>query len=269
MSGETEGQVEPTYTGPTYFYHELEKRKGSQETYFHSGAWIPWSLGPAMWAEFLGCFVKVFTISLSQGLASTSVNQNNNSSQTWDPTAVASALMVMAYSMSHISGAHFNPAISLAIALRGKISRGRMFWYWIMQILGSFFGSMLCYLLTFYAPAPSPGTGYSAGEAFFAEMIFTGLLVCVVMSVSCTKATENNSYFGMAQGFCYLAGAFSVGPISGACFNPAGATGMYMWHLFSGQYSANLWFYWFADLIGSMFGGLLYRMMNPQEFENE
>jgi len=268
MSGDAEGQVEPVYTGPTYFYHELEKRKGGEQ-YFHAGAWIPWALGPAMWAEFLGPFVTVFTISLSQGLQSTSLNQSNTNSVTWDPTCVASALMVMTFACSHISGAHFNPAVSLSIALRGKITRGRMFWYWFMQMLGSFFGSMLCYLLTFYAPAPAPGPGYTAGEAFFSEMIYTGLLVCVVNAVTATKATENNSYFGLAIGFCYLAGAFSVGPISGACFNPAGATGMYMWHLFSGQYSANLWFYWFADLIGSMFGGLLYRMMNPQEFEND
>jgi len=260
MSGEAVPEMSPI--GPTYFYQDLERKKNEP----YDGSWLPHNTKAALITEFIGPFVKVLTVSLSQGLQSRSISSNNNAT-TWDPMAVGAVLMVMVYAGAHISGAHYNPAVSWGVYLRGKIDKKRMLWYWLVQILGSFFGATLGYLLTFYAPAPTPGQGFTAGEAFFAEMIYAMALVVVVLCVSTTKATENNSYFGLAQGFTYLAGAYSIGPISGAVLNPAAATGMYMWTMFSGHSGLNLWIYWFAPCVGGTFAALIFRLMNPQEFE--
>jgi len=258
-----EAVVEAPPTGPTFFYKDLENKRNEPA----DGSWLPHNTKAALITEFLGPYVKVLTVGLSQGLQSVSVNGTTNNSTTWDPMAVGAALMVMVYAGAHVSGAHYNPAVTWGVFLRGKIERKRLLWYWFVQILGSFFGATTCYLLTFYAPVPAPGPGYTAGEAFFCEMIYAMALVVVVLAVTTTKATENNSYFGIAQGFTYLAGAYSIGPISGAVLNPAAATGMYLWTMFSGHSGLNLWIYWFAPCVGATFAVLLFRLMNPQEFE--
>jgi len=250
-------------TGPTYFYAKLESRSFEEPSI---GGTIKFMVAPAFVTEVLGAFCKVLTVAMTAGLGDTSINVTGHS-QTWDPMAVGSILMVVVYMGCHVSGAHYNPAVSLGVWLRGKISLGRMFWYWLAQLLGATLGAILAYVISGYTAAPGPGIGFTAGEAFFAELIYTTLLVCVVLAVSTTKSTDNNSFFGLAQGFCYLSAAYSIGPISGAVINPAAATGMLLTRTFIGGSFANIWLYWLAPCLGAVFAVLFYRLMNPQEYE--
>jgi len=221
----------PKYDSPSY----LNPTKGmtqKERNYW----WAP------LTTEFIGCFAFVFTVSLNVGFANTSVTVAAGSS-TWDPIAIGSILMVLIFMGGHISGGHYNPAVTLGVFLRGKISKGLAFWYVVFQILGGFFGALLSYLTTGYHPYPHAGTGYTDGESFICEMIYTGILVLVVLNVATTKAQEKNSYFGLAIGFTVTAGAYSVGPISGAVFNPMIATGLLLVHLFAGGSFAEIWVY--------------------------
>jgi aquaporin Z len=216
--------------------------------------------------EFLGSFSLVFTVAMNVGFATTSITVSAGSA-TWDPIAIGSILMVLVFMGGHVSGAHYNPAVTLGVFLRGKISKGLAFWYVIFQLLGSFGGGLLCYLATGYHPYPKPGQGYTQGEVFVCEMTYTCALVLVVLNVATTKAQEKNSYFGLAIGFTVTAGAYSVGPISGAVFNPAVGTGLLLTHMFAGGSFADIWVYWFAPSIGAIFAALFFRLMNPKEFE--
>jgi len=218
--------------------------------------------------EFLGCFGLVFTVSLNVGFANTSVTVSAGSA-TWDPLAIGSILMVLIFMGGHVSGAHYNPAVTVAVFLRGKIAKGLGFWYIVFQLLGGFGGALLCYLTTGYHPAPHPGTGYTDGEAFICEMVYTGILCLVVLNVATTKAQEKNSYFGLAIGFTVTAGAYSVGPISGAVFNPSVGTGLLLVNTFAGGNFAEIYLYWLAPLLGAVFAALLFRLMNPQEFNTQ
>jgi len=215
--------------------------------------------------EFLGCFGLVFTVALNVGFANTSVTVAAGST-TWDPLAIGSVLMVLIFMGGHVSGAHYNPAVTVAVFLRGKIAKGLGFWYIIFQLLGGFVGALLCYVTTGYHPAPAPGRGYTDGEAFICEMVYTGILCLVVLNVATTKAQEKNSYFGLAIGFTVTAGAYSVGPISGAVFNPSVGTGLLLVNVFAGGSFAEIYLYWLAPCLGAVFAALLFRMMNPQEF---
>jgi len=245
----------PKYDSPSY----LNPTKGmtqKERTYW----WAP------LTTEFIGDFALVFTVALNVGFANTSVTVAAGSA-TWDPLAIGSILMVLVFMGGHVSGAHYNPAVTLGVFLRGKISKGLAFWYVVFQILGGFFGALLCYMTTGYHPSPHPGTGYTDGESFICEMVYTGILVLVVLNVATTKAQEKNSYFGLAIGFTVTAGAYSVGPISGAVFNPAIATGLLLVNVMAGGNFAEIYLYWLAPCLGAIFAALIFRMMNPKEFE--
>jgi aquaporin Z len=216
--------------------------------------------------EFIGTFVLVFTVAMNVGFANTSINVAAGSG-TWDPIAIGAILMVCIFMGGHVSGAHYNPAVTIGVFLRGKISKGLAFWYLVFQLLGGFAGGLLCYMATGYHPVPASGTGFTLAEAFVCEFIYTCALVLVVLNVATTKAQEKNSYFGLAIGFTVTSGAYSVGPVSGACFNPAVATGLLLTHMFAGGSFAAIWIYWFAPVLGAIFAALFFRLMNPKEFE--
>jgi aquaporin Z len=225
-------------------------------------------LGPACLTEFIGTFMLVFTIAMTVGLASTSITISAGSA-TWDPLAIGSILMCMIFMGGHVSGAHYNPAVSLAVSLRGKLAKGHMPLYWLFQCFGATAGALLCYMATGFHPYPHAGTGYTQAEAFICELVFSCILSLVVLNVATTKATENNSFFGLAIGFTVTAGAYSVGPISGAVFNPAVGTGLLLVNMFAGGAMNDIWLYWFAPCLGAVFAALFYRLMNPKEYETE
>jgi len=222
-------------------------------------------LGPQVAAaavEFIGTFVLLATIGLN-------VTQPKN---TMAPLAIGSVLMVMIFMGGHISGAHFNPAVTVGVRCTGRehISTTKCILYVFLQLLGGFFGALVARGLSNESFAPYPGDGYHDAQAFFAEFLFTFVLVSVMLNTATTKSQMNNSFFGLAIGFTVVAGAFSVGGISGAAFNPAVATaGTVVRALFDKSDFSKLWIYWVSEFFASMFASIVFILTNPAEYREQ
>lgn len=192
--------------------------------------------------EAVGTFFLVFTIGL------TALNGTPLA-----PLAIGSALMVMVYMGGHISGAHFNPAVSVAILIRGKMAGRDLLPYLIAQLLGAILASLAVRVITGGTFAPAPDANVGLIGVLLAESLFTFALALVVLNVATSDDTEGNSFYGLAIGFTVMVGAFSVGSVSGGVFNPAVGTGPILIDTFLGNGSlTNIWIYW----VGPMLGGV-------------
>lgn len=137
------------------------------------------------------------------------------------PLAIGMALMALVYMGGHVSGAHYNPAVSFGLFLRRALPASTLALYWLAQITGGLLAFTFAFLLAGKHSGIHPGPGFNFPSALGAEIAFTTALVLVVLNVAATRETAGNSYFGLAIGAVVAAGAFVVGPISGAAFNPA------------------------------------------------
>jgi aquaporin Z len=174
------------------------------------------------------------------------------------PLAIGSALMVMVYAGGHISGGHYNPAVTLAVFIRGKMKAQDVVPYWIAQVAGASLAALIA--IYFHGGrAPSP-LNPDIPKALLAEFLFTFALAYVVLNVATSKATAGNSNYGLAIGFTVLTGAFAVGGISGGAFNPAVAVGAAIMNLVE---PASIWIHIVADLAGGLVAGLTFKFLNP------
>ncbi len=167
--------------------------------------------------EFIGTFFLVFTV------ASAVLFGGDNG--VIAPLSIGFALMIMVYAGGHISGGHYNPAVSLAAAIRGALCWCKLVPYWIAQCLGAACAALL---VAHYAVIPEfAGCPFSWVQVVIGEFLFTFALCYVVLQVATSPKTEGNSYYGLAIGATVLVGAFAVGGIFclGA-FNPAVALGL-------------------------------------------
>ena len=202
--------------------------------------------------EFIGTFFLVFSIGMTSG-------------DPLAPLAIGLTLMVMVYMGGHVSGAHYNPAVTVGIFMRGKIGASEIGPYIAAQIAGALVASGAVHFLTGEAFAPAPRVGAGVVEVLLAEIIFTFALMLVVLNVATSKATEGNSYYGLAIGFTVTAGAFAVGPISGGAFNPAVGTGPILANVAMGLGDAsNLWYYWVGPLAGAVLATTVFNMQNSE-----
>src|SRR4030095_16586998 len=158
--------------------------------------------------EFIGTFFLVLVIAM-----------------TGNPIAIGAILMCMVYMGGNVSGAHYNPAVSLGILLRERMTVRNFGIYNIFHLLAAIAATLVFYGLSSRPFAPAPALGVSFTVALVIEAIFTFALVSVVLNVATTKKAAGNSYFGLAIGFTVLAAAFAGGPISGGAFNPAVGVG--------------------------------------------
>jgi len=182
--------------------------------------------------EFIGTFFLVFTIALVVAWGSDMA-----------PIAIWVILMVMVYMGGHISWAHYNPAVTLGLMLRGKISMNESVMYWISQILGSLVAVAIAASVTGGALVPALGEGVASTNALIVEVLFTFALVSVVIHTAATKATEGNSYYGLAIWFTVMAAAFAAGGISWGAFNPAVGLGPWIYDLLNGGGFNHIWIY--------------------------
>ncbi len=192
--------------------------------------------------EFVGTYFLVLTIGL------TVLNGTPLA-----PIAIGSVLMAMVYMGGHISGAHYNPAVSLAILIRGKMKARDLAPYVISQIVGAILASLTSMFLAgeTFAPAPDPEAGLVT--VLLAEGIFTFALALVILNVATDEATEGNSYYGLAIGFTVLVGIFAVGATSGGVFNPAVGTGPILVDALVGEGTFDhLWIYWAGPVLGGV-----------------
>lgn len=173
------------------------------------------------------------------------------------PLAIGSVLMVMVYAGGHISGAHYNPAVTLGVFLRGRATAAELGGYWIAQVVGG----ILAALVTGYLKPDAliAAADPAVGQALVAEFLFTFALVYVVLNVATARGTTGNSYFGLAIGFTVLVGAYSVGAISGGAFNPAVAIGITVLGLSAPGF---LWVFLLANLLGGAVAALLFNALD-------
>ena len=189
--------------------------------------------------EFIGTFFLVLTVGMTV--------VNTSYPEFWAPLAIGSILAVMVFAGGHISGGHYNPAVSLAAFLRNKLTLNEFWLYCIVQLVAA----IVAALITIYFKG---GTALAPFElhpfkALLAEFLFTFALCYVVLNVATIKDTAGNSYFGWAIGFTVLVGAYAVGAISSAAFNPAVAVGVTILNV---SHWANLWIYIVANLLGGV-----------------
>ncbi len=174
------------------------------------------------------------------------------------PLAIGSALMVMIYAGGHISGGHFNPAVTLAVWVRGKCTNVEMTGYMVVQFVG---GAAAAAAVLFLKGKTLATTSMpeSIPAALLAEFLFTFALCYVVLNVATAKGTEGNSNYGLAIGFTVLIGAYSVGSISGGAFNPAVALGITLMGM---TVPTNIWIFLVADFLGGLAAGLLFNALD-------
>jgi aquaporin Z len=183
------------------------------------------------------------------------------------PLVIGCALMVVVYMGGHISGAHYNPAVSIALFLRGKLSASDLGPYIAAQLLGATAGAYLAFLFSTHTFAPAPAaTVSSIWVPFLVEVAYTMLLTLVVLNIATSKGTQGNSAYGLAIGFTIVIAAYAGGPISGGAFNPAVATGSIVINaLFGGGNFAHLWLYLAGPVAGGVLGAFAYRYHHDEE----
>jgi aquaporin Z len=203
--------------------------------------------------EFIGTFFLVLTVGL------TVLNGTP-----FAPLAIGSSLMIMVYMGGHISGGHYNPAVSLAAFLRGKLDSKSLLPYWAAQLAGGIVASVVAgYLMgSTFAPAPSPG--HTLVHAILVEFLFTFALCLVVLNTATATATSGNSNYGLAIGFTVVVGAFAGGPISGGAFNPAvGIAPAIVNMVMGGGSFGPAWIYLVGPLLGGYAAAMVFKKQNP------
>jgi aquaporin Z len=173
------------------------------------------------------------------------------------PLAIGSVLMVMIYAGGHISGGHYNPAVTLGVMLRGKASGADLAGYWAAQVVG---GAVAAFAVRFLkGDVATTALVLDVPAALLAEFIFTFALVYVVLNTATARGTQGNSNYGLAIGFTVLVGAYAVGGISGGAFNPAVAVGLLVLGLAD---FGNLGIYLVANLAGGAAAALLFNALD-------
>ena len=203
--------------------------------------------------EFIGTFFFVFTIGMvviAPGAGPLA------------PLAIGSALMVMIFAGGHISGGHYNPAVTLAVFLRGKCPSKDVVPYMGSQVLGALVAGLAVKFLKGSKMEAVTAMTPDVSAALLAEFLFTFALAYVVLNVATAKGTEGNSFYGLAIGFTVMTGAFAVGGISGGAFNPAVAVGISFLGL-SGW--ANIWIFLLANFAASVAAATVFNLVNAGE----
>ena len=172
------------------------------------------SLQQKLIAEFVGTFFLALTI------CTAAVHGSAGEEGEYAPFAIAATLMVMIYGVGYISGAHFNPAVTVAIWLRGACEKDDVAPYIAVQIIAGALAALASENLLF-AETSVTALEMDTTQALGAEFLYTFALVFVILNVATSEATEGNGYYGAAIALVVLAGALTVGGISGGSFNPA------------------------------------------------
>ena len=202
--------------------------------------------------EFIGTFFLVLTVGMTvidpvvaAGFA---------------PLAIGAALMIMVYAGGHVSGGHYNPAVTLAVWLRGRCPAAAVPGYWVSQILGAAAAAFIVLYLK-GNPTLTPKE-VTVVPALIAELIGTFALAYVVLNVATAKGTAGNSNYGLAIGFTVTVMAYALSGISGGAFNPAVAVGGTLMHLVK---ASNLWIYFVANFGAGALAAAVFKFVNPED----
>lgn len=221
----------------------------------------------AIMTEFVGTWLFITSIGLAIA------NAGN-----FAPLVIGVALAVVVYMGGHVSGAHYNPAVSLGLWVNGTIHFGTFIAYVIAQIAGALAGAATSYLAlsnsgaekVSFAVAASPDASLLA--IYLVEAVFTFMLMLVILNVAVSSKTKGNSYYGLAIGFTIVVAAYVAGGISGGAFNPAVATGSILWDVFmaegaGGGNLSNILTYVIAPCIGALLATFFFMWQDSDDVE--
>src|ERR1700720_4797930 len=201
--------------------------------------------------EFIGTFFLVYVV----GCVSLQENV------LLGPLAIGASLMVMIFAGGHISGGHYNPAVTLGVWIRGACGTVEASLYLVAQVIGALVASIAVAFLLGHGSSPAPST-VTVAPVMLAEGLGTFALVYTVLNVATAPATSGNSFYGLAIGFTVFAQAVAVGKVSGGAFNPAVAIGVAVLGLANG---ANLWIYWLSEFVGAGVAALFFLVVNQEK----
>lgn len=203
-------------------------------------------------AEFFGTMMLTFVISLVAG-------------SKLAPLAIGGILLSMIFTYGHLSGAHYNPAVSIAVYVRGKIITSTLLGYIVSQVIGGICGAMTAKYV--FAendyPMPLPHPSVNTGRAFLLEFLFTYTLCTTVLNTATTDSVGPNSFYGIAISFVVMSGAIASGGYSGAVFNPAVACGLFTANETTSKGLLGL--YWLAPSLAGFQSGLMFHILNSDE----
>jgi len=201
-------------------------------------------------AEFIGTFFLVFIMGL-----------------TGNPIAIGLIFGALIYWGTNISGAHFNPAISLAVLIKGEIKIKNFIFYSAAQLFGAFFAALVIYSIRDVVYFPSPGLDVHYVKSILCELLLTFLLCSVYLTVMFHKKFIGNNIYGIVVGFTLIAIMFAGSSISGGVFNPAAGLGTGLFDLLiTGDGINHSWLYIVGPFTGAAFAGLIYNFF---EFGNK
>ena len=201
--------------------------------------------------EFIGTFFLVLTIGTTVIVGAAGVIP---------PLAIGAALMVMVFAGGHVSGAHYNPAVTLGVWIRGRVAAKDVLPYVLFQLSGALLAAVLVGYLKGGAAVKT--MTFAVGPALVAEFLFTFALVYVILNATTAKGTSGNSFYGLAIGMTVMSGTFAVGGISGGVFNPAVAVGISTMGLVPWS---SFWIYLIANLAGGVAASLTFTSLNPDD----
>ena len=207
--------------------------------------------------EFIGTFFLLLTICMvGYGKVSSDLQ----------PLAVGTVLIAMIYAGGHISGAHFNPAVTVAFLLRGKIDFKNAGFYILAQTLGGIAAALLAGVLISAkmptTPVVLPPQYFSMIPALLSELVGTFALVWVILNVATAKALEGNSFYGIAIGFTVTALMYTLGSVSGSVFNPAVAIATCIIQFSNWN---NLWIYLAGNFVGAALAAIVFKYVSQEE----
>ena len=208
-------------------------------------------LGRKLVVEFIGTFFLVFTVCMA--------TNPKTGAGALAPLAIGAVLMVMVFAGGHISGGHYNPAVSTAVLLRGKMTSDEWVPYVVTQLIAGLIAALIARAA---AGAGHAGSFAGVGKMLIVEFLFTFALAYVVLNVATARGTEGNSFYGLAIGFTVAAGAFAVGGISGGAFNPAVAFGASVYGVFDWS---NIWVYLWRQFAGGAVAAAAFLYVQPAE----
>ncbi len=203
--------------------------------------------------EFIGTFFLVLTICMTV----------IGGAGSFAPIAIGSILMVMIFAGGHISGAHYNPAVTLAVFLRGKCAASDVAPYMIAQLVGGALAAVVAgILLVSMGKEPAAATKLAVVPSLLAEILGTFALCYVVLNTATAKGTEGNSFYGLAIGFTVLACAYALGPVSGGAFNPAVALGISVGEI---KAWSDIWIYLVGNFAGGALAAVVFKFVNGDD----
>jgi aquaporin Z len=177
------------------------------------------------------------------------------------PIAIGGMLMVMVFMGGHVSGAHYNPAVSLAVFIRGKIGFIDMIMYWVFQLIGAIAAATIArWVIMGKGICAEPISTNHVAAALVFEFLITFALALVVLNVATAKGTSGNSFYGLAIGFTVVAGAIASDHISAGAFNPAVGVAITL----MGVPARDIWIYVVGPLAGAVAAAGFFRVQNPQ-----